>query len=135
MGRGYAIDLPRALRASGVAAAALLLAGLASSQPARVDIQIDDTGAVIPQHQERHVKNGQVVRWRRTSTGSWFVIFRDSPCENGEERFGTADGRPQTCTISVECSRPGDPGCKSYRYSSATSANATMHDPEIVVDN
>jgi len=100
-----------------------------------MDLQVDDMGAVIRQHQSVRVKKGQVVRWRRTNTGSWHVVFRtDSPCQNGILQFGTTGGRPQTCTISV-CTRPNDPSCKSYKYSSATAPNATLHDPEIIVDN
>jgi hypothetical protein len=111
------------------------LGALATSQPAAVDVQIDDTGTVIAAHQQRHVKNGQILRWRRTNTGSWYVVFRDSPCQNGTKEFGTVGGRPTICTITVECSKAGDPGCKSYHYSSATNPRATMHDPEIIVDN
>ena len=125
----------RFLRALSVVAVTLLLGALATSQPPAVDVLIDDAGAVIPQHQERHIKNRQVLRWRRTTTGSWYVNFRDSPCQDGLREFGTAGGRYQTCTITVECEKAGDPGCKSYHYSSATSPNATMRDPEIIVDN
>ena len=125
----------RLIRVSAVAAIAVVVGGLATSQPAPLDVLIDDTGAVIAQHQERHVKNGQVLRWRRTSTGSWYVNFRDSPCQDGIKELGSAGGRQQTCTVTVECDKAGDPGCKIYHYSSATSPNATMHDPDIVVDN
>ena len=125
----------RFFRVWNTAAVGVLLGGLATSQSAPVDVLIDDTGAVIAQHQERHVKNGQVLRWRRTSAGSWYVNFRDSPCQDGIREFGSTGGRQQTCTITVECSNAGDPGCRSYHYASATSGNATMHDPEIVVDN
>jgi hypothetical protein len=125
----------RRLRVFGAAAVAVFLGALATSQPAPRDLQIDDMGAVIPQHQSVHVKNKQVLRWRRSNTGSWHVVFRtESPCQNGILQFGSAGGRPQTCTISV-CTRPNDPSCKSYKYSSATAPNATLHDPEIIVDN
>jgi hypothetical protein len=125
----------RYIRGGLVAVIAVLLGGLAASQPARVDVQIDDTGTVITAHQQRRVKNGQVVAWRRTTTGSWHVLFRDSPCQSGVKEFGTTGGLAQTCTVTVQCARPGDPGCKPYHYSSATAANATQHDPEIIVDN
>src|SRR2546429_6935855 len=39
-----------------------------------------------------------------------------------------------TCTINAACKAAGDAGCKSYKYSSATGPNATMNDPEIIVD-
>ncbi|MBV8841417.1 MAG: hypothetical protein JO307_01280 [Bryobacterales bacterium] len=123
----------RYFRRLGVPVIAALLGGLASSQ-APVDVQIDDTGTVIAAHQQRHVTNGQAVRWRRVTTGSWHVVFRQSPCQNGLKEFGTVGGRPQTCTISVHCAKPGDASCH-YKYSSATAPGATLHDPEIIVDN
>jgi hypothetical protein len=115
-----------------IGASALLLAGLASSQNARVPVQIDDTGTVIPAHQQRHVKNGQSVVFARTNaSGSWFVRFVDSPCANGLKEFGSAKGN--TCVITVCASK--DSSCKSYHYSSALGPNQPPHDPDVIVDN
>src|SRR6516164_4447157 len=123
----------RYLRVWGTVVVAVLLGGLGSSQPPPGGVQIDNTGAVIPQHRQIHAKNGQTVRWSRTTAGaSWHVVFRESPCQNGVTEFGTVGGRPQACTISVQCSRPGDPGCKSYHYTSATAPNAPPNDPEVI---
>jgi hypothetical protein len=124
------------LRGLGVGAVAVLMGALASSQGQQVPIQIDDNGVVIPAHQQRHAKNGQTLRWaRQTGAGSWHVVFRESPCANGTKEFGTVGGRRQTCTISVQCAKAGDPGCKTYHYTSALSPNATPHDPDVIVDN
>jgi len=124
------------VRGWGVGAVAVLIGALASGQRQQVTIQVDDNGVVIPAHQQRHVKNGQVLGWaRQRGAGSWHVVFRDSPCANGVKEFGTVGGRPQTCAISVQCGKEGDPGCKSYHYSSALAPNATPHDPEVIVDN
>jgi hypothetical protein len=117
-----------------VAAAVLLMAGLASSQNARVAVQIDDTGVVIPAHQQRHAKRGQVVAWNRTTAGrAWLVRFTKSPCTNGVTVFGSAQGQPRTCTVTVTCAKAGDPSCV-YHYKSSTGANQPEHDPDVIVD-
>jgi hypothetical protein len=124
------------VRGLGLGTVAVLMGALASSQGQQVLIQIDDNGVVIPVHQQRHAKNGQALRWtRQTGAGSWHVAFRESPCANGVKEFGTVGGRRQTCTISVQCAKAADPGCKSYHYASALSPNATPHDPDVIVDN
>ena len=120
-----------------IGAAALLLGGLASSQNnQQVPVQIDDTGVVVPAHQQRHVKNGQVLRWSRaTGGGAWFVRFVDSPCANGVKEFGSVAGQPRTCVIAVQCAKPGDVGCKTYHYASSLGRNQPTHDPDVIVDN
>ena len=50
------------VRGLGLGAVAVLLGTLASSQGQQVMIQVDDSGVVIPAHQQRHVKNGQTLR-------------------------------------------------------------------------
>jgi hypothetical protein len=96
-------------------------------------LHIDDTGKVLQQHQEHHVKAGHKVTWLRHTGGAkpWYVKFDDSPCAEGKE-FGSDRGK--TCTINVACQATGDLGCKSYSYSSATGATAAMQDPHVVVD-
>jgi hypothetical protein len=96
-------------------------------------LHIDDTGKVLKQHQEHHVKAGHKVTWLRHTGGAkpWYVKFDESPCAEGKE-FGSDRGK--TCTINVACQAQGDPGCKSYSYSSATGATAAMQDPHVVVD-
>jgi hypothetical protein len=96
-------------------------------------LHIDDTGKVLKQHQEHHVKAGHKVTWLRHTGGAkpWYVKFDESPCAEGKE-FGSDRGK--TCTINVACQAKGDPGCKSYSYSSATGATAAMQDPHVVVD-
>jgi len=63
------------VRGLGVGAAAVLMGVLASSQGQQVPVQIDDNGVVIPAHQQRHVKNGQTLRWARR-TGMWYSASR-----------------------------------------------------------
>jgi hypothetical protein len=117
-----------------IAAAALLLASLASSQNAPVPVQIDDNGVVIPAHQQRHVKNGQVIAWSRTTAGGpWLVRFTRSPCANGVTVFGSGAGQPRTCTVTARCTAAGNANCV-YHYSSATGANQPAHDPDVIVD-
>jgi plastocyanin len=96
-------------------------------------LQIDDTGTVVKQHQEHHVKVGHRVTWLRKSSAknSWYVKFDDSPCAEGKE-FGS--DRSKTCTIKVACHAQGDAGCRAYSYNSATGATASMSDPHVVVD-
>jgi len=110
-------------------AAGLLVAQTAPPPP----VLVGDDGSVIAAHQVVHRKNGETVRWGRQTAGqtTWYVKFAQSPCREGPE-FG--HDRSTTCTISVACNSAGDAACKSYKYSSATASNATMHDPEIVVD-
>ncbi len=111
-----------------LAAAALLLA-----QPAPPVLMADD-GSIIAAQRTIHRKNGQTVRWARQRSGqtSWYVKFTESPCAEGAE-FGSENGRA-ACTIKVNCNKAGDPGCKSYKYSSALSSGSTMHDPDVIVD-
>jgi hypothetical protein len=117
-----------------IVAAALLLAGLASSQGVRVPVQIDDNGAVIAAHQHRHVRNGNAVAWGRANAGaSWFVRFVQSPCAGGVKEFGSAAGQPRTCVIAVCMSN--DASCKSYPYNSALGPDQGQHDPDVIVDN
>ena len=117
-----------------IAAGVLLLATLASSQNPPVQVQIDDNGVVIPAHQQRHVKNGQVVAWSRmTAGGTWFVRFAQSPCANGVTVFGSAAGQPRTCTVTARCAVAGKAACV-FHYASATAANQPAHDPDIIID-
>ena len=109
-----------------------MLAGLASSQNPPVAVQMDDNGVVIPAHQQRHVRNGQVIRWARNTQGAaWYVKFARTPCSNGAE-FGS--DRTQTCTVSARCARPNDASC-TYHYQSSLGPNQPPHDPDIIVDN
>jgi len=109
-------------------------AGLLVAQPTPPPpVLMADDGSIITAHRTIHRKNGQTVNWGRQTSGqrTWYVKFAQSPCGEGTE-FG--HDRTTTCTISVACAKAGDAGCKSYKYSSATASNATMHDPDIVVD-
>jgi hypothetical protein len=97
-------------------------------------LQIDDTGKVIAQHQQHHAKRGDKISWTRQSgaTKGWYVKFTaDSPCAEGKI---FAPGGRTSCTVNVVCSAAGDPGCKSYHYQSATGRRSRMNDPEIVID-
>jgi hypothetical protein len=96
-------------------------------------LHIDDTGTVLKQHQEHHVKVGHKVTWVRHTGAAkpWYAKFDDSPCAEGSE-FGS--DRAKTCTIKVACHAKGDAGCRAYSYNSATGATASMQDPHIVVD-
>jgi hypothetical protein len=96
-------------------------------------LHIDDTGTVLKQHQEHHVKVGHKVTWVRHTGAAkpWYAKFDDSPCAEGSE-FGS--DRTKTCTIKVACHAKGDAGCRTYSYNSATGATASMQDPHIVVD-
>jgi hypothetical protein len=96
-------------------------------------LHIDDTGKVIPAHQQHHAKKGDKISWVRQSGAkkSWYVKFTgDSPCAEGKE---FRSGRRTSCTVTV-CTTAGDPGCKSYHYQSATAPKAQLNDPEIVID-
>jgi hypothetical protein len=112
-----------------VVAAGLLLAQPAAPPP----LLMADDGSIIAAHRTVHRKNGDAVRWGRQTSGqrTWYVKFAQSPCREGAE-FG--HDRSTVCTISVACNSAGDAACKSYKYSSATASNSTMHDPDIVVD-
>lgn len=119
------------MKAYASGAAVLLWLAQASAQAPQ--LQIDDSGQVIAQHQHHHTKNGRTVTWVR-STGaakSWSVNFSQSPCKEGS-RFGSNGTR--TCTINVACHAAGDAGCKTYSYTSATSPTAAQNDPDIIVD-
>jgi hypothetical protein len=96
-------------------------------------LHIDDTGKVLKQHQEVHVKVGHKVTWVRHTGAAkpWYAKFDDSPCAEGKE-FGS--DRARTCTIKVDCHAKGDAGCRAYSYNSATGATASMQDPHVVVD-
>jgi hypothetical protein len=95
-------------------------------------LQIDDTGKVLPQFRQHHAKTGNKISWtRQNGAGSWFVRFPgDSPCAEGKE-FG--DRHILVCTVSAVCSKAGDPACKAYHYRSATERGGQMNDPEIIV--
>jgi hypothetical protein len=97
-------------------------------------LQIDDTGKVVPQYRQHHAKKGDKISWVR-QTGAkepWYVKFTgDSPCAEGKE-FG--DRHLLACTVSADCNKAGDPACKSYHYRSATERGGQMNDPEIIVD-
>jgi hypothetical protein len=97
-------------------------------------LHIDDSGKVLPQHQQHHAKKGDKISWTRDSgeNKSWYVKFTgDSPCSEGKQ-FGS--GRGGACTVKAVCNKAGDPGCKSYRYQSATARKAPLNDPEIIID-
>lgn len=97
-------------------------------------LQIDDGGKVIPEHQQHHAKKGDKISWTRQSGAnkSWYVKFTgDSPCAEGKQ-FGS--GRSGSCTVKAVCNKAGDPGCKSYHYQSATARRAQLNDPEIIID-
>jgi hypothetical protein len=97
-------------------------------------LHIDDSGKVLPQHQQHHAKKGDKISWTRDSGAnkSWYVKFTgDSPCSEGKQ-FGS--GRGGACTVKAVCNKAGDPGCKSYRYQSATARKAQLNDPEIIID-
>jgi hypothetical protein len=97
-------------------------------------LQIDDTGKVIPAHQQHHAKKGDKISWTRESGANktWYVRFTgDSPCAEGKQ-FGS--GRSGACTVKSVCNKAGDPGCKSYHYQSATARRAQLNDPEIIID-
>jgi hypothetical protein len=118
-----------------IMAVAILLGGLASSQTNAGPVGIDDSGAVIPSHQHRHVKNGEALSWSRTAAGRpWQVQFGVSPCANGVKLFGSAAGQPKTCVVTVHCATPGHSSCV-YQYSSSAGANEPLHDPDVIVDN
>ncbi len=97
-------------------------------------LHIDDTGKVLPQHQQHHAKKGDKITWVRDSGAkkTWYVKFTgDSPCVEGKE-FGAR--RKAACTVNAVCNKASDPGCKSYHYQSATARQAQLNDPEIVID-
>jgi hypothetical protein len=97
-------------------------------------LHIDDTGKVLPEHQQHHAKKGDRISWTRNSGANkpWYVKFTgDSPCAEGKQ-FGP--GRSGGCTIKAVCNKAGDAGCKSYHYQSATARRAQMNDPEIIID-
>jgi hypothetical protein len=119
---------------SGLGLAALMLLGSSLAYSQQTKLHVDDDGKMIATHQSHHTKSGKKVAWvRHTGSGKpWFVKFTDdSPCKEGKE-FGS--DRAKSCTINVVCKKAGDPGCKSYKYQSATGPNATLNDPEIIVD-
>ena len=99
----------------------------------QAQLQIDDTGQVIANHQQHRAKNGDKITWQRKkgASKSWYVRFAESPCGEGSEF--RSDGQAKTCTISVACNETDQSGCKSYNYSSATSPNSDLHDPVIIV--
>jgi hypothetical protein len=115
--------------AFALGAASLLLAQRTPPPPALMG----DDGAIIAAHRTIHRHRGETVTWARQTAGqtTWYVKFATSPCGEGAE-FG--HDRRTTCTISVACNNAGDAACKSYKYSSALSATAPMHDPDVVVD-
>ena len=97
-------------------------------------LHIDDSGKVLPEHQQHHAKKGDKISWARHSGAdkSWYVKFTGaSPCAEGKQ-FGT--GRSGSCTVKAVCNKAGDPGCKSYHYQSATARKAPLNDPEIIID-
>jgi hypothetical protein len=97
-------------------------------------LHIDDTGKVLPQHQQHHAKTGDKISWTRDSGAakSWYVKFPGaSPCAEGKQ-FGS--GRSGSCTVKAVCSKAGDAGCKSYHYQSATARKAPLNDPEIIIE-
>jgi hypothetical protein len=97
-------------------------------------LRIDDSGKVVPEHQQHHAKKGDKISWVR-QTGekkTWYVKFTgDSPCAEGKEFRA---GRRTSCTVNAACDKAGDKGCKSYHYQSATARQARLNDPEIVID-
>ncbi len=74
-------------------------------------LHIDDSGKVLPQHQQHHAKKGDKISWTRDSGAnkSWYVKFTGgSPCTEGK-RFGS--GRGGACTVKAVCKpSPSDPG-------------------------
>jgi hypothetical protein len=97
-------------------------------------LRIDDTGKVVPEHQQHHAKKGDKISWVRQSGAkkTWYVKFTgDSPCAEGKE---FRSGRRTSCTVKPVCNKAGDAGCKSYHYQSATARQAQLNDPEIVLD-
>jgi hypothetical protein len=111
---------------------------LAVSAPALAQdphqLHIDDTGKVLPEHQQHHAKKGDKISWTRDSGANktWYVKFTGaSPCAEGKQ-FGT--GGRGACTVKAVCNKAGDPGCKSYHYQSATARKAQLNDPEIIID-
>ena len=53
-------------------------------------LQIDDTGKVLPEHQQHHAKKGDKISWKRQSGANktWYVKFTGaSPCAEGKQ-FG-----------------------------------------------
>jgi len=96
-------------------------------------LHIDDTGKVLKQHSEIHVKEGHKVTWVRHTGAAkpWYAKFDDSPCAEGKE-FGS--DRTKTCTIKAACHAKGDAGCHAYSYNSSTGATASRQDPHVVVD-
>lgn len=97
-------------------------------------LHIDDTGKVVPEHQQHRARPGDKISWvRRTGAKkSWYIRFPgDSPCAEGKE-FRT--GGRTSCTVNAVCNKAGDPGCKSYHYQSATARRRQMNDPEIVIE-
>jgi hypothetical protein len=118
---------------SGLGLGALLLLGSNLAYGQKHQVNVGDDGQVVTQHQHMHAKAGHTINWRRATGGSkpWFVKFADSPCAEGSE-FGS--DRAKTCTIKVACKAAGDAGCKAYAYQSATGPNATLNDPDIIVD-
>ncbi len=97
-------------------------------------LHIDDTGKVLPQHQQHHARKGDKISWTRDSGAnkSWYVKFTgDSPCAEGKQ---FVSGRGRSCTVNAVCNKAGDPGCKSYHYQSGTARRAKLNDPEIIID-
>jgi hypothetical protein len=97
-------------------------------------LHIDDTGKVLPEHQQHHANKGDKISWTRHSGADkpWYVKFTgDSPCAEGKQ-FGS--GRASACTVKAVCEKAGDPGCKSYHYQSATARRAQLNDPEIIIE-
>jgi len=96
-------------------------------------LHIDDTGKVLPAHQQHHAKKGDKISWVRDSDAkkSWYVKFTgDSPCAEGKE---FRSGRRVSCTVAV-CGSAGGPSCKPYHYQSATARQGQLNDPEIIID-
>jgi hypothetical protein len=96
-------------------------------------LQIDDNGRVLPEHQQHHAKKGNKISWvRQTGAAkSWYVKFTgESPCMEGK----TIAGVRGACTVKAICNKSGDPGCKSYHYQSAIARKSPMNDPEIIID-
>lgn len=106
-------------------AAGLLLAGLAISQQA--SLNVEDDGRVSSADMKHRTKRGRKVAWARKTgaSKSWHVQFTESPCVEGS-RFGS--GGTRICTIAPNAA------FKSYKYSSALSPSGPMHDPEIIVE-
>jgi hypothetical protein len=126
------------MRKACLGALTFVLCAFATSTPALAQdphqLHIDDSGKVLPQHQQHHAKKGDKISWTRDSGAnkSWYVKFTgDSPCAEGKQ-FGS--GRSGACTVKAVCNKAGDPGCKSYHYQSATARKAPLNDPEIIID-